>query len=92
MTSSASAPPVRVWLWQPEDLIDKACARLTPNLTEDEWEICLLGELYLETCPEWLGPKTEVVLKALEPPGRDKVRAGLGMLAEQAAKVQTDTS
>jgi WD40 repeat protein len=28
---------VRVWLWQPQDLIDEACARLTRNLTRAEY-------------------------------------------------------
>jgi len=28
----------RVWLWCPDDLIAKACSRVTRNLTHNEWQ------------------------------------------------------
>jgi WD40 repeat protein len=41
----------RVWLFQPEDLINEACARLTRNLTLAEWQQYLGDEPYRPTCP-----------------------------------------
>jgi WD40 repeat protein len=41
-----------VWLWQPEDLIAEACARLTRNLTQREWHQYLGDEPYRPTCPD----------------------------------------
>jgi hypothetical protein len=41
----------RVWLLQPADLIDVACARLTRNLTEDEWRGYFGDKPYRPTCP-----------------------------------------
>ena len=35
---SRSDHTARLWLWRPEDLIAETCARLTRNLTEDEWQ------------------------------------------------------
>jgi WD40 repeat protein len=43
---------VRVWLWRSEDLISEACARLTRNLTPEEWQQYLPGEPYRKTCPD----------------------------------------
>jgi len=43
--------PIRVFLWQPEDLIAEACARLTRNLTRAEWRLYLGDEPYRPTCP-----------------------------------------
>jgi WD40 repeat protein len=42
---------VRIWLIQPEDLINEACARLTRNLTQAEWRQYLGDEPYRRTCP-----------------------------------------
>jgi WD40 repeat protein len=39
-----------VWLWQPEDLIREACARLTRNLTQAEWEQYMVSLPYRDTC------------------------------------------
>ncbi|MFN8459506.1 MAG: WD40 repeat domain-containing protein, partial [Anaerolineae bacterium] len=42
---------VRLWWWQPEDLIAQSCFRLTRNLTRQEWQQ-YLGDLpYQPTCP-----------------------------------------
>jgi WD40 repeat protein len=41
----------RIWLLQPEDLIAEACARLTRNLTRQEWQQYLGDEPYRSTCP-----------------------------------------
>jgi WD40 repeat protein len=40
----------RLWLWQPKDLIAEACARLTRNLTREEWLQYLRAQPYRETC------------------------------------------
>lgn len=36
--------------WQPRDILSEACARLTTNLTEREWQRFLPGETYRKTC------------------------------------------
>jgi WD40 repeat protein len=41
----------RVWLWRPEDLVHEACARLTRNLTHQEWDLNMDKERYRRTCP-----------------------------------------
>jgi WD40 repeat protein len=40
----------RVWLWHPEDLIEAACARLTVELTADEWRRYLPNEPPRQPC------------------------------------------
>ncbi|MEW8507583.1 MAG: toll/interleukin-1 receptor domain-containing protein [Candidatus Thiodiazotropha sp.] len=40
---------LRVWLWQPADLIAEACARLNRDLTPDEWQQYLGRESYRPT-------------------------------------------
>lgn len=40
---------VRLWFWQPEDLIAEACSRLSRDLTKDEWEQYLGKESYRST-------------------------------------------
>ena len=40
----------RVWLWRPDDLIAEACARLTRDLSREEWQQYLGEELYRKTC------------------------------------------
>ena len=42
---------VQVSLWHPQDLLDEACARLTRNLTPEEWRQYLGDEPYRKTCP-----------------------------------------
>jgi WD40 repeat protein len=39
----------RVWLWLPEDLIAEACARLTRDLTLEEWRQYMGDEVYRKT-------------------------------------------
>jgi len=38
-------------LLRPEDLVDEACARLTRNLTSEEWKLYIGDEPYRKTCP-----------------------------------------
>jgi hypothetical protein len=40
----------RVWYRRPEDLIYEACARLTRNLTKNEWQVYLPDEPPRKTC------------------------------------------
>jgi WD40 repeat protein len=50
--ASGSADTVRVWIWQMDDLISDACARLTRNLTLAEWRQYLGNdEAYEAICP-----------------------------------------
>ncbi len=42
---------VQVSLWRPQGLLDEACARLTRNLTPEEWRQYLGNEPYRKTCP-----------------------------------------
>jgi len=37
LASASKDDTARLWLWRPEDLISEACARLTRNLTFEEW-------------------------------------------------------
>lgn len=43
---------IHAWKWRPEDLIDGACARVSRNLTRDEWQT-YIGEAlsYRAVCP-----------------------------------------
>jgi len=51
--------PTRLWLWRPLDMVAEACARLTRNLTRDEWRK-LVGEAgYQPTCPNLPMPLQE---------------------------------
>jgi len=43
-----------VWLWQPEDIINEACQRLTRNFTREEWLRYMGSEPYHKTCHEFL--------------------------------------
>ncbi len=40
-----------LWLWRSGDLRDQACARLTRNLSHDEWSRWLSRQPYRRTCP-----------------------------------------
>ena len=42
----------RLWLWQPEDLINQLCSRLIHNLTWDEWQKYFEDEPYHKTCEQ----------------------------------------
>jgi len=47
----------RLWLWRPADLEAEACARLSHNLSPDEWQRYLGSETYRPTCPDLpIGP------------------------------------
>ena len=52
VVSGAEDEVVRVWLWHPDDLIEKACARVGRTLTRDEWKL-YVGEVepYQTVCP-----------------------------------------
>ena len=43
---------VRVWLWRSDDLIEKACARVTRNLNRAEWAQYLEDKPYQAVCPD----------------------------------------
>jgi WD40 repeat protein len=57
IASCSSDGTARLWRWQPDDLIQQACSRLTRNLTRSEWEQYLPGEPYRKTCPDLPGPE-----------------------------------
>ena len=40
-----------LWLWRSGDLRDQACARLTRNLSHDEWARWFPKQLYRQICP-----------------------------------------
>lgn len=50
IASSSDDDTVRVWLWQPNDLVELACSRLDQNLTQAEWRQYLPDEPYRPTC------------------------------------------
>jgi hypothetical protein len=41
----------KAWLLWPDDLVAEACARLTRNLSPEEWRQYLGDEPYRKTCP-----------------------------------------
>jgi WD40 repeat protein len=45
----------KLWLWHPQDLIDKACNRLPRNLTRTEWDQYIGDEITYEATCENLG-------------------------------------
>lgn len=55
-TASKTILIVQPW-WKSEDLTDEACARLTRNLTVEEWQRYVGDEPYRKTCPNLPGPK-----------------------------------
>jgi WD40 repeat protein len=50
--ATSSDDTARLWLWRRDDLLAEACARLTRNLSQDEWRQFLGAEPYRKTCPE----------------------------------------
>ncbi len=52
---------VRFWLWQPGAMLSDAAARLTRNLTDDEWRQYLPGEPYRPTFTDLIGPPPMVL-------------------------------
>lgn len=57
--ATASGRTARVWLRRSEDLIAEACARLTRNLTLEEWRQYVGDEPYRKTCPNLPGPEQQ---------------------------------
>jgi uncharacterized delta-60 repeat protein len=52
VVSGAEDHIARIWLWRPEDLIEKACARVTRTLNRAEWKLYLGNvEPYQAVCP-----------------------------------------
>ena len=45
----------RTWFLRPADLVTEACARLTRNLTTEEWRQYVGDEPYRVTCPNLPG-------------------------------------
>jgi WD40 repeat protein len=43
---------VRVWKWRAQDVVAEICARVTRNLTPDEWRRFVGEEAYRPTCPK----------------------------------------
>ena len=50
LATGSSDYTARVWNWRPADVVDEACARLSRNLTHEEWKRYLPGSLYRRTC------------------------------------------
>jgi WD40 repeat protein len=62
--ATSSKDTTEIWILDPEELVDAACARLTRNLTLEEWQQYLGDEPYRKTCPNLPGAdevKTEAV-------------------------------
>jgi len=49
VVSASDDHSMRVWLWLPEDLVTEACARLTRDLTPEEWRQYMGEEPYRKT-------------------------------------------
>jgi WD40 repeat protein len=56
-----------VWNWRPEDWIDRACQRLTRNLSELEMQNYLPGIPYRATCPDLLPLSREQLVNEMFP-------------------------
>jgi WD40 repeat protein len=52
---------VRLWRWQPRDLIREACRRLARNLSWEEWQDHFSGTPYHRTCKHLPTPTTVLV-------------------------------
>jgi WD40 repeat protein len=50
LASLSAEGVIKVWYWQPEDLIEQACSRLQRNLTQDEWQYNLGDVPYRKSC------------------------------------------
>jgi WD40 repeat protein len=50
LTTVSDDQRVHVWLWRDTDLIDKACARLSRNLTPEEWQAQFGSRRHAKTC------------------------------------------
>ena len=52
VVSGSNDNTARMWIWQPEDLIDEACSRVARNLTRAEWSQYIGDALpYQVICP-----------------------------------------
>jgi WD40 repeat protein len=56
LASASDEGTLRLWLVRPADVTAEACARLTRNLTQQEWLRYLGDEPYRRTSPELPGP------------------------------------
>lgn len=52
LASASRDGTARLWHWQPEDLIQQACSRLTRNLLQTEWRRYMDDLPYHPTCPD----------------------------------------
>ncbi len=58
LATASADKTARVQPWRPEGLTDEACARLTRNLTKEEWQQSLSDTLYYrKTCPNLPEPQ-----------------------------------
>jgi WD40 repeat protein len=60
LATASNDKTAQVQLWRREDLMAEACARLTYNLSQGEWEQYLPGEPYHKTCPNLPVPDRSV--------------------------------
>lgn len=60
LATASNDKTAQVQLWRREDLSAEACARLTYNLSQGEWEQYLPGEPYHKTCPNLPVPDRSV--------------------------------
>jgi WD40 repeat protein len=52
LASASEDHTVRIWPLKAEDLIEQACARLSRNLSREEWKDYMSDEPYSPTCPK----------------------------------------
>lgn len=94
-SSDQLTPPHTLWIWpwRLSDLIDEACARVTRNLTLEEWRQHLSGEPYRRTCQQ--RPHHVSVVTPLLEEARSAASGGRGSAAmrlyRELARVTSDT-
>jgi WD40 repeat protein len=59
--TTGSVDTVRLWHWRLDEAIKEACARLSRNLTVDEWRRYLGDEPYPQTCSNLPAPELPAV-------------------------------
>jgi WD40 repeat protein len=59
LATTSNDQTTRVWLMFPENPIEEACARLSRNLTPEEWREYLGDEPYHKTCPDLGRPRAQ---------------------------------
>lgn len=52
LISAGSDKTLRMRLWNPADIIEEACSRLTRNLSKEEWQFNFGSEPYAATCSQ----------------------------------------